>query len=132
MRFPHHIASFRSKALRTVYFVEGVGSGLIKIGITDRLVDRLVALRVNSPMPVVLLLSIRATRRQERALQHRFAADHSHGEWFRADGVGDLRSLVERFRSMSQSEISAVLRRLPTPPTAAQRKASAKAKEQRS
>lgn len=82
-----------------VYFVEAVGVGRIKIGVTTNLSERLRDLSNSSPVRLRLLGVVRGDRRFESILHAKFARHRLHGEWFssapdiltyiRAHGVSD-------------------------------------------
>lgn len=69
-----------------VYFIRG--AGLVKIGISDCVVTRIRELQLMGPAPLEPLGFIPVEHRQEltqieRQLHRQFAADRSHGEWFK-------------------------------------------------
>ncbi len=64
-----------------VYFVEG--AGLIKIGFAVSPEGRFMTMLTSCPIPLTLLASMPRGPTLENALHRRFAADRSHGEWFR-------------------------------------------------
>jgi len=64
-----------------VYFFES--AGLVKIGWTKNLKGRIEGLATFSPLPCVLLGFGPGPKTREGHLHQRFAASHSHGEWFR-------------------------------------------------
>lgn len=70
-----------------VYFVQAVTMGLIKIGMTVDMSDRLKTLQVGCPDELKLLGVIydRRALRIEQALHARFNEHHVRGEWFRPD-----------------------------------------------
>lgn len=82
-----------ARSTRTVYFVEAIGVGLIKIGITHDIERRMRVLRANSPVPLALLAAIPGTLFDERRLHDQFARERAHGEWFFASS--SLRIFVE-------------------------------------
>ena len=61
------------------YFIEGIGTGLVKIGRTTSLASRFHSLQYGSPTPLRLL---GATHIPEARLHKRFASVRQHGEWF--------------------------------------------------
>jgi hypothetical protein len=69
-----------SKNVR-VYFLES--NGLVKIGMTTGIEHRLKSLRTMSAIPIEYLTSTPGSYGIERALHLHFAAQRSHGEWFR-------------------------------------------------
>ncbi len=78
---------------RVVYFIHEAGSGLIKIGYTERLGARLTQLRTPTPHRLTVLLTIPGAREMEGAMHRRFAALRERGEWFRAGA--ELLSFIE-------------------------------------
>lgn len=68
--------------LTTIYFVQGVDGGPVKIGLSDFPEMRLNALQMASPIKLVIRASIMAERSLERDYHARFAAHRLHGEWF--------------------------------------------------
>lgn len=67
-----------------VYFVAPLTGGVVKIGFTagTDLYKRLAVLALSSPVPLELLASARGSMRDEYAIQNKFFAQRSHGEWF--------------------------------------------------
>ena len=72
--------------IRHVYFLEGVGTGLVKIGKTTHINKRISALKNQSPIELRLLLSIEYDDDLERRLHEYFSDERAHGEWFEASG----------------------------------------------
>ena len=74
----------RSKA-SWVYFIQDVDRrGNIKIGFTARTVEKRIAeLGTGSPVLLVVLRKVRASRAFEAGLHERFAEERQYGEWFR-------------------------------------------------
>jgi hypothetical protein len=74
----------RSKA-SWVYFIQDVDRrGNIKIGFTARTVEKRIAeLGTGSPVLLVVLRKVRASRSFEAWLHERFAEERQYGEWFR-------------------------------------------------
>ena len=70
----------------SVYFIEAVGAGRVKIGVSSDVDGRLRSLCKQSPFPLRLLFAIDGDRKQERALHRRFDAFRVCGEWFRVAG----------------------------------------------
>jgi len=64
-----------------VYFVQG--AWLIKIGFASFPVERFASMLTGCPIPLSLLASTPGGPTLENYLHKRFAADRSHGEWFR-------------------------------------------------
>jgi hypothetical protein len=68
---------------RTVYFIQPVGGGLIKIGIASNVASRLSGLQTGSPVELHVIAVIRGVEQSTEAELHlRFAAARRHGEWF--------------------------------------------------
>jgi Meiotically up-regulated gene 113 len=68
-----------------IYFVHA--AGLIKIGLSKNIAARLEDLRTACPVDLTLLYFVHdGDRTQERRFHRRFAAHHSHREWFRYEG----------------------------------------------
>lgn len=63
-----------------VYFVEG--AGLVKIGVTGSIEDRMRAMVPNSPVPLALVKTTWGDRETERILHEHFAEFRVRGEWF--------------------------------------------------
>lgn len=66
-----------------VYMIQSP-HGLVKIGITTKVKDRLSALQVETGLRLILLASVQVQNagKYERVLHTQFKAQHSHGEWF--------------------------------------------------
>jgi transposase len=76
-----------------VYFLQGVDGGCIKIGFTSRDTrERLADLQTGSPVLLRILHVVPGSKADESAAHARFAASHSHGEWFRP--TADLLSFI--------------------------------------
>jgi hypothetical protein len=69
-----------------VYFLLAPSVGLVKIGTTWRLADRVADLRLMSPVPLELVGHIAGDVETEAAYHLLFTAERSHGEWFRYTG----------------------------------------------
>lgn len=68
----------------SVYFIQAVGGGPIKIGYAANVATRLNALANSSPVVLRVIAVIDGGGRAEEAeLHRRFAAARLHGEWFR-------------------------------------------------
>lgn len=66
-----------------IYFIRPVGEkGPVKIGCSVDPVKRLAAFQAGCPIHLELIATMESVPSLERALQHKFAADHQHGEWF--------------------------------------------------
>jgi len=64
-----------------VYFIKAE-NGLIKIGTTTHLKERLKQLQRMSPVKLELIIAIEGGVDKEQALHQRFEKCRSHGEWF--------------------------------------------------
>lgn len=67
-----------------VYFIEAVGIGIVKIGKTACIENRMGSLKTMSPVPLRLVAYAPGYSRLERQLHDLFRAHRSHGEWFKA------------------------------------------------
>jgi len=65
-----------------VYFVGNRDLGIVKIGYTTKLKNRMAALRTGSPVPIKLFALIFADASLETRLHEHFEASRKHGEWF--------------------------------------------------
>lgn len=79
----------------SVYLIQCVESGAVKIGHADDPVKRLAQLQTGNPGTLALLGSFRGGAVEEGELHTRFAGDRLQGEWFDLDEA-DLSSLLER------------------------------------
>jgi hypothetical protein len=66
-----------------VYFALAPTAGLVKVGTTFRLAERMQELRLMSPVPLELIGHVPGGAEREQAYHQLFAAERSHGEWFR-------------------------------------------------
>lgn len=66
-----------------VYFLIAQKTGMVKIGVTSQLKDRMDALQTACPVPLYLEAMLPGNRETEQNLHARFATSRSHGEWFR-------------------------------------------------
>jgi hypothetical protein len=82
-----------SQDVLSIYFVEAIGTGRIKIGITGNVTKRMQVLGAQCPVPTRLLCVLSGTMATERALLRLFSADRAHGEWFTASE--SLRAFVQ-------------------------------------
>lgn len=72
-----------SRTRSRVYFIEAVGLGLVKIGYTADLTERLRKLAPGCPAPLRLLGTVPGGLEIERHYHERLAACRTRGEWFR-------------------------------------------------
>lgn len=84
------------------YFVEGVGTGLVKIGYTTDLDSRFRGLVTMSPVPLQMLAAFRGGRGLEQALHEKFAAIRAHGEWFK--DTPELRATIQKLEERRLEE----------------------------
>lgn len=82
------------KARQVVYFI-AQGGGLVKIGTTTNLFQRLKKLQTGSGPQLRVLVCIDGGPDIEAEYHNRFSADHFRGEWFRlsADIKAEIRAL---------------------------------------
>lgn len=71
-----------------VYFFRK-DDGLIKIGTSDRVAERLAELQKHHGLDLEFLLSIPGSHPTERAFHKRFWKEHKYGEWF-AISIGQI------------------------------------------
>lgn len=96
--------SWSSKSPLT-YAIEAVGSGLVKIGSTRELKDRL--FRLQYPCPVELMVVAVCDDNIERRMHALLAAHRAHGEWFHYnDHV--RRAIAEHMRPETLSVLAAI------------------------
>lgn len=107
----NHILSRRSRRKYQIYFIEAVGLGLIKIGITADATKRITGMRTDSPADLRALLVVSGTARQEGAIHCLFSEDNHRNEWFRASDA--LLGFIEELKAKEPKEIARTLRRLP-------------------
>ncbi len=65
-----------------IYFISG--GGLIKIGVTTNLPNRVVELQIGSPVLLTVLATIPGDAATEHKLHTKFSKHRNHGEWFNA------------------------------------------------
>jgi hypothetical protein len=114
-----------------VYFIKPVGlPGPIKIGCSKQPESRRSSFEIWSPWPLEIVVEIPGDCRLEAALHRRFAAHHSHREWFHASP--EILSVAEQLKSgtpigeiIDLSDRSGKARRLPISEEARMRKAYA-------
>lgn len=86
----------RSGGPGLVYFVEAVGTDLVKIGFSRDLARRFSALQAHGGATLRLLAAVPGTEKRERAIHKRFAGDRAHGEWFKR--TPQLSARIDRAR----------------------------------
>lgn len=67
---------------KLVYFIRDMTSGYIKIGVSNRPVERLGSMTTGSPHEMCLLLCVPGGYRREGALHLQFETKRIRGEWF--------------------------------------------------
>lgn len=77
-----NVAPVRRPRKRSVVYFVAAANGIIKIGTTGYLDQRMKILRGQSPLPLELLVVTPGKRADEFAYHARFAAHRLHGEWF--------------------------------------------------
>lgn len=98
-----------------IYFSESE-NGLIKIGMSIRVIDRVISLAATSPTRLRLVglkgVTNFTMKKEESTLHERFAIDRVHGEWFRpSEG---LSRLIKKLNRENQEAIQAVNHQLNT------------------
>jgi hypothetical protein len=93
-------ASVGGEGDQSVYFLQAGEDGPIKIGVTGNLPQRLRSLEAGCPLPLRVLLVVRAGRVTEQAMHQRFHADRLHHEWFRPSS--DLLAYIAGFAERDQ------------------------------
>lgn len=78
-----HLYVFQN-LMRTVYFVDAPGTGVIKIGKTSDLEKRMTTLQTMCPVRLQLLMTIQYDDDLERRIHNHLADYRAHGEWFYA------------------------------------------------
>lgn len=78
-----------------VYFLEAIGTGLVKIGKTDQFDARVRTLQLISPVPLRLLKVIEGYTDQEKFFHSLWAEHRSHGEWFRLAPIAQAIGLLQ-------------------------------------
>lgn len=69
-----------------IYFVAAPAQGLVKIGYTTNMKERLSALLTGSPVKLDILKVIPGSYVDERGWHRRWAIYRTRGEWFRLEG----------------------------------------------
>lgn len=72
-----------------VYAIGAVGLDMYKLGRSKDIRNRMVSLRIGSPVALVLFWSaeVQSMRSAEDRLHRAFQSAHSHGEWFYLPGL---------------------------------------------
>jgi hypothetical protein len=87
------LAKVQKRARGIIYFIQGEGIPLIKIGFTVRIEQRLAGLQIGSPVLLSVVAQCTGTLRGELLLHQTFNYCRAHGEWFMPDDK--LRQLIE-------------------------------------
>jgi len=74
-----------AKLLYNIYFLAAPDAGLIKIGRTTKLKQRMLTLSAQCPIKLTLVASVKYDRDFEQRLHRYFNDIRSHGEWFYAE-----------------------------------------------
>lgn len=76
-----------------VYFLNAPSVGRIKIGTAIYPEERILAIRLISPVPVELIGSIKGGYKEEKELHNKFSSLRRHGEWF--ESSNELTKFIE-------------------------------------
>jgi hypothetical protein len=77
----------------SIYFIQAVTGGPVKIGYSADVPTRVRELQTSSPVRLAVLCTVEGTMAGERALHNAFATDSMEGEWFTPSDA--LRSKVK-------------------------------------
>ena len=78
-----HLRELRKELDGVVYFV--AGGGMVKIGKSYGLTERIRTIQSTSPIPLSLLGHVRGYTRTEAMLHAKWTKRRAHGEWFHLD-----------------------------------------------
>lgn len=92
---------------RHVYFLEAVGSGYIKIGISRAGGLRIRELQTGCPFPLELLAEMPGGYTVEQGLHARFKHLRFNGEWFRDDP--ELRAVIADAAAVNHAEMQEMI-----------------------
>lgn len=101
----------------SIYFVEAVGLNLIKIGYAMDPWQRFNVLLSAAPVPLKMLAMKPGGPVEETRLHQQFAAQRSHGEWFRR--CPELDALIAEHKTEDFREVLAGILEAPDPTTRA-------------
>mgnify|MGYP000940126279 CR=1 FL=1 len=73
-------------SLRGVYFIEAIGTGLVKIGYAADTSVRIPTLISGTPFPLTLLFVLPGGKSDELQYHRQFGHHHHYNEWFRMEG----------------------------------------------
>jgi len=88
-----------NKTKTTIYFIEAVGTGFVKIG---RGLGRLDQLQTGCPFMLRYLCEFQDNVEKEQQLHERFRKDHYRGEWFYLSE--DIKKYIERMRNRQNAD----------------------------
>lgn len=72
----------KKRKKRQVYFIQDIGTGRIKIGITKNITERFNKISNYNAGKLILLLAIEGFKKKEIDLHKKFKQYKHHGEWF--------------------------------------------------
>ena len=81
-----------------LYFIDAIGSNLIKIGVSKKPESRLKGLRTGSPLPLELQTVVLCASSFEKSLHEHLTTlkYHSHGEWFVKESIDPALAYLHR------------------------------------
>lgn len=79
-----------------VYFLHAPAVGMVKIGRSRNIEQRMIDLRCASPVPLKLIMTVDGGLTTERMMHERFKPYRKHGEWFKASRT--LMRWIDSFR----------------------------------
>jgi hypothetical protein len=94
----HRLADRFAEPHARTYFI-GAANGLVKIGFSTNVDERLQALRAGSPVPLTLMATAQGGRLRETAYHYQFASWRRHGEWF--DHCAEIAAEISRLNAPS-------------------------------
>lgn len=83
----------RALASKRIYFLHAPSVGLVKIGYSADAASRIASLHLSSPVPLVLLGTVRGGKAREAEYHNAWSSQRRHGEWFVASE--DLLATIE-------------------------------------
>lgn len=83
----------------TIYFI-GPREGIVKIGFTTDLEERMRRLQCGSPVALEVIATVAGDTRLEREYHRRFADARQHGEWFLR--TIDVEAEIERLSTVGE------------------------------
>ncbi len=80
-----------------IYLIKCATTGLVKVGLTTSIRQRLMTLQIGSPTPLALVATIPGSAGAEAKLHKRYARARDHGEWFVARKISsDLKKVFKK------------------------------------